>query len=120
MPQLEKYQIAAFARTPRYGTDNNDHHSSTYFQRALFQTYRRCNICSILWFGWAQFKRVMLGSSEAPALPPFQTLQPQVAQQIAEHIGAGTQEPVDTDPTLQHAVDKDTDRDSSGLVQTTA
>ena len=63
----------------------------------------------------------MLGSSEAPALPPFvQTLQPQVAQPIAQQIGAGTQEPADTDLTLQHAVDKDTDKDSSGLVQTTA
>ena len=62
----------------------------------------------------------MLGSSEAPSLPPFvQTLQSQSAQPIAEHIGAGPQEPVDTDPTLQHAVDKDTDKDSSGLVQIT-
>lgn len=59
----------------------------------------------------------MLGSSEAPALPPFvQTLQPQLAQPTAEQTGAGTQEPVDADPILHHAVDKDTDKDSSGLV----
>lgn len=63
----------------------------------------------------------MLGSSEAPALPPLvQTMQPQVAQPVAAaHIGTATQERVDTDTTVQHAVDKDTEKDSSGLVQTT-
>lgn len=60
----------------------------------------------------------MLGSSEAPTLPPLvQTLQPQVAQPVAAHVGTGTQERLDTDTTVQHAVDKDTDKDSSGLVQ---
>ena len=60
----------------------------------------------------------MLGSGQATPLPPYvQILQPQVAQPIVtEQIGAGTQDHADTDPTLQHAVDKDTDKDSSGLV----
>lgn len=63
----------------------------------------------------------MLGSSEAPTLPPLvQTLQPQVAQPVTAHIGTGTQERLETDTTVQPAVDKETEKDSSGLVQTTS
>ena len=38
-------------------------------------------------------------------------------QPIAEQPSIGAQDQTDNDPTSQHAVDKDTDKDSSGLVR---
>ncbi len=64
----------------------------------------------------------MLGSSEAPLLASYpQLAPPQIAMQpIAEQPSIGAQDQTDNDPTSQHAVDKDTDKDSSGLVRDTA
>ena len=60
----------------------------------------------------------MLGSSEAPFVASYpQLAPPQIAMQpIAEQPSIGAQDQTDNDPTSQHAVDKDTDKDSSGLV----
>ncbi len=64
----------------------------------------------------------MLGSSEAPLLASYpQLAPPQIGMQpIAEPPSNGAQDQTDNDPTSQHAVDKDTDKDSSGLVRDTA
>ncbi len=64
----------------------------------------------------------MLGSGEAPLLASYpQVAPPQISMQpIAEQPSIGAQDQTDNDPTSQHAVDKDTDKDSSGLVRDTA
>ena len=63
----------------------------------------------------------MLGSGGAPALPAFaQSLLPQVAQPIANQVGVNLQPQADNDPPSHQVVDRDTDKDSSGLVQKTA
>lgn len=60
----------------------------------------------------------MLGSGEAlasapPAPPP--PLQP-VAQTMTEQLTVSAQDQADNDPVSLHAGDKETDKDSSGLV----
>ena len=63
----------------------------------------------------------MLGSGGAPALPAYaQSLLPQVAQPIANQVGVNVQPQADNDPPSHQVVDRDTDKDSSGLVQKTA
>jgi len=64
----------------------------------------------------------MLGSSEAPALAPYvQPAPPQIAaQSIVEQPSIGAQDQTDNDPTSQHAVDKESEKDSSGLVRVTS
>ena len=61
----------------------------------------------------------MLGSSEAPLLAAYpQLAAPQVVvQPIVEQPSIGAQDQTDNDPTSQHAADKETDKDSSGLVR---
>ena len=60
----------------------------------------------------------MLGSGEALAsVTPAQQPQMQLAAQtMAEQLSVGAQDQADNDPVSQHAGDKETDKDSSGLV----
>ena len=63
--------------------------------------------------------RDKLGSVEvAPAAPDMSVTQSQpTAQHVTERLSNGAQDQADHDPTSQHAGDKETDKDSSGLVR---